>query len=79
VSFYPFKFTNLKPNQLKRYLDNSGIKWKVLVVSACYSGGFVDELTNDFTLVATAASADDKSFGCGDNSHFTYYGEVARP
>ncbi|HEX2197302.1 MAG TPA: C13 family peptidase, partial [Burkholderiales bacterium] len=41
--------------QLGELLRESRIKWKVVVVSACYSGGFVDALQDDGTLVITAA------------------------
>ena len=35
----------------------SGIRWKVVVISACYAGGFLDPLKDDGTLVITAARA----------------------
>ncbi|MGV8611028.1 C13 family peptidase, partial [Pseudomonas aeruginosa] len=36
---------------------------KVLVVSACYSGGFIPPLKDERTLILTAARADRVSFG----------------
>src|SRR5262249_39602631 len=36
----PLQLAPLTPSALARMLHDSGIKWKVLVVSACYSGGF---------------------------------------
>ena len=67
---------DLSVDQLGQMLDSSGIKWKVVVLSACYSGGFIDRLKNDHTLIFTAAAADKTSFGCDDNSRFTYFGEA---
>jgi len=67
---------DLSANELGEILDNSGIKWKVVVLSACYSGGFIDRLKNDNTLIFTAAAADKASFGCNDNMQFTYFGDA---
>ncbi len=51
-------------------------RWKVVVVNACYSGGFVPPLAGAGTLVITAARADRSSFGCGDDSNATYFGRA---
>ena len=40
-------------------------------MSACYSGGFIDALKDDYTLVLTAAAADRASPGCGNGSDAT--------
>ncbi|WP_374089102.1 C13 family peptidase [Methylomicrobium lacus] len=76
VEFWPLPLHDLTPERLKAMLDQAGIKWRVIVVSACYSGGFVDALKGPNTLVATAAAADRTSFGCGSESDFTYFGEA---
>src|SRR3546814_8238085 len=51
-------------------------KWKVVVVNACYSGGFVPPLRGPGTLVLTAARSDRSSFGCGSDSDITYFGKA---
>lgn len=76
VSFHPFRFKDLTPALLRQALDESGIRWKVIVISACYSGGFVEPLKDGYSLIATAADAENKSFGCSDENEFTYYGEA---
>ncbi|MGR8978511.1 MAG: C13 family peptidase [Gammaproteobacteria bacterium] len=76
VSFWPLVLNDLTPEMLKTIFDESGIKWRVIVVSACYSGIFVKALQGPTTLVATAAAADKASFGCGTESEFTYFGEA---
>ena len=48
----------------------------VVVVSACYSGGFLPALRGDTTLSFSAARADRTSFGCGSDRDFTYFGEA---
>jgi len=66
----------LSPVDLRSALDEAGIKWRVIVVSACYSGVFVDALKGDETLVITAADAEHSSFGCDDDRELTYFGEA---
>jgi hypothetical protein len=66
----------LTPAELQHALDESGIKWRVIIVSACYAGVFVDALKGDDTLVITAADATHSSFGCDDDRDLTYFGEA---
>jgi len=66
----------LNPTALARLLQDSGIKWKVVVVSACYAGGFIEPLKDPHTLVIAAAAADRQSFGCENGRDFTYFGEA---
>ena len=49
---------------------------KILVISACYSGGFIEPLKSPNTLMITAARADRVSFGCSEESDFTYFGRA---
>lgn len=67
---------DIDPNDLRDYLDEAGIRWRVLMVSACYSGGFVEALRDSHTLVATASAKDRTSFGCGTAEAFTYFGQA---
>jgi Peptidase C13 family len=72
----PLALQQLTPTALARKLQDSGIKWKVLVVSACYSGGFVEPLKDANTVVITAADAKSTSFGCAAGRDFTYFGRA---
>ncbi len=72
VNFWPLRLKPVNPAALKQALEASQIKWKVLVVSACYSGGFIGPLKDDHTLIITASSATNTSFGCGNESEATY-------
>jgi len=76
VDFRPMRFSPITPEALKSALDESKIRWKVIVVSACYSGGFIDALKDARTLIITAASADRQSFGCGAASEATYLAQA---
>jgi len=72
----PLELDGLTPERLRRALSKSGISWKVLVVSACYAGGFIEPLKDDRTLIITAADANHESFGCGYGEEFTWFGEA---
>jgi hypothetical protein len=66
----------LTPSNLADMLARTGVRHKVVVISACYSGVFIPRLANPDTLVITAADADHSSFGCRDNAKWTYFGNA---
>ena len=72
----PLELAPLTPTALGRMLQDAGIKWRVVVVSACYSGGFIEPLRDDNSIVITAAAADRTSFGCEAGRDFTYFGQA---
>lgn len=72
----PLNLQQLTPTALARMLADAGIKWKVIVVSACYSGGFVEPLRDAETMVITAADARSTSFGCESGRDYTYFGQA---
>jgi len=76
LEFWPLQLNPLDPARLKSLLAQSGIKWKVVVVSACYSGGFIEPIKDETTLVITASAADRNSFGCSNEADFTYFGKA---
>ena len=67
---------SFKPADLAALLKESGIRWKAIVVSSCYSGGFIDALKDEHTLVISASRHDRQSFGCADENDFTYFGRA---
>ncbi|MEM8767239.1 MAG: C13 family peptidase [Pseudomonadota bacterium] len=67
---------DLDGRTLRTALDDAGIKWRLLVVSACYSGAFIDELADPRTAIVTAAAPDRTSFGCSNDRDLTYFGEA---
>ncbi len=72
----PLAMENLDAAWLREALDASGIRWRVIVVSACYSGSFIDELASPTTVVITASAADKPSFGCTNTAEMTYFGQA---
>lgn len=49
---------------------------KIIVISSCYSGGFIPALKDERTLIMTASRADRVSFGCSEEADFTYFGDA---
>jgi hypothetical protein len=66
----------LTPSRLHEILANTGVRHKVVVISACYSGVFIARLANPDVLVITAADAQHPSFGCQDKAKWTYFGDA---
>ncbi len=75
-TLYPYQFDSITPEILRQLLDQSGIKNRVIVMSACYSGGFVTPLQNEDTLVITAARPDRTSYGCSYTADWTFFGRA---
>jgi hypothetical protein len=67
---------DVKASDIRAALDESGVRWRIIIVSACYSGSFIDPLKDRYSLIATAARADRSSFGCTDDREMTYFGEA---
>ncbi|MBH5397512.1 peptidase C13, legumain asparaginyl peptidase [Bradyrhizobium sp. CNPSo 4010] len=66
----------LTPSRLRDILAKTGVRHKVVVISACYSGIFIPRLANPDVLVITAADAKHPSFGCQDKAKWTYFGDA---
>ncbi len=66
----------LSPGKLGNMLDRTGMRYKVVIISACYSGVFIPPLATADTLVITAADAHHPSFGCEDRAKWTYFGDA---
>ena len=61
---------------LMQALRDSGIRWRIIVISACHAGAFVPVLKDPSTIIITAAASDRTSFGCSDDRDLTYFGEA---
>ncbi|HST27237.1 MAG TPA: C13 family peptidase [Rudaea sp.] len=76
VAMDPLPLDSIAPEDLADAFAKAKIRYKVIVISACYSGGFIDALKDDTTMVVTAARADRSSFGCGSDSDITDFGRA---
>jgi hypothetical protein len=76
AEFWPMDVAAITPAQLKTWLDDAHVKYRVISISACYSGSWIAPLAGDDTLVMTAADANHTSYGCGRGSALTYFGRA---
>jgi hypothetical protein len=76
TDFWPLEIDPVSPAELKRWLDDAGVRWRVISVSACFSGSWIAPLAGDGTLVMTAADATHTSYGCGSKSPLTFFGQA---
>ena len=76
VSFANLGLNDLDADEVGRIVDGAELPWRVVVVSACYAGGFIDALKSPNALVMTAADAESASFGCEHGREYTYFGEA---
>jgi hypothetical protein len=76
VSQWYLPFNDLAAEDLAAALGASGIRWRIIVISACFSGAFIDTLRDEHTVIFTAARRDRTSFGCADDRELTYFGEA---
>jgi hypothetical protein len=73
---WPLEVEELTADRLRAMLDEVGIRHRVIVVSACYSGGWIGPLQSEDTLIMTAADKDHTSYGCGSKSELTFFGRA---
>jgi Peptidase C13 family len=66
----------LSPARLKAALEEAGIRRRVLLISACYSGVFVPALASPDSAILTAAASTRTSFGCQAENDWTFFGDA---
>lgn len=76
TSLWPLSLEPVTPDDLKAWLDEAGVRWRIVSISACYSGSWIAPLAGDETLVMTAADAEHTSYGCGRLSELTFFGRA---
>lgn len=72
----PLPLNQITPDKLAKALNDAGIQRRVVLVSACYSGGFIEKLAGPYTVAMSAARADRSSFGCGGDFDMSYFGRA---
>ena len=70
------ELSDLPADELAAVLAPLKNRDKIIVISSCYSGGFIPMLKDERTLIMTASRADRVSFGCSEEANFTYFGDA---
>lgn len=81
VSGLAYRDTNrgigmIAPQRLAELLDDLGIQRRMVLLSACYSGVFMPMLTNEQSVIITAAASTRTSFGCAPGNDWTFFGDA---
>jgi hypothetical protein len=66
----------ISPSRMAAMLDGLGLRNRLLILSACYSGVFVPRLQSESSVIVTAASSDRSSFGCLAENDWTFFGDA---
>lgn len=66
----------IAPLRLANLLDDLGFQRRMILISACYSGIFLPLLTNENSIIVTAAASNRTSFGCAPGNDWTFFGDA---
>jgi Peptidase C13 family len=69
-------YIGINPTMLNDWLVPLASKPSLLILSACYSGSFIDKLKAPNRTIMTSASATTQSFGCAYEDKNTYFIEA---
>lgn len=73
INFSNTYFPNITPRWMNEALADLGGKPTLLLLSACFSGSFLEPLRSPNRVILTAAARDRNSFGCQFQSTNTYF------
>jgi hypothetical protein len=66
----------IAPLRLANLLDGLGFERRMILLSACYAGVFLPLLTNENSIIVTAAASNRTSFGCAPGNDWTFFGDA---
>jgi hypothetical protein len=66
----------IAPLRLATLLDDLGFERRMILLSACYAGVFLPLLTNENSVIVTAAASNRTSFGCTPGNDWTFFGDA---
>ncbi len=72
----PLELVPIAPAMLRAALDDAGIRYRVVVVSACHAASFVEELADEDTAVIVASASERAPAGCDRGSVATAFGQA---
>ncbi len=76
VEFGALGLNDIYAEDIRASFDQAGIRYRVIIISACYSGSFIDALQSPDSIVITASARDRSSFGCSAERDWTYFGQA---
>jgi hypothetical protein len=73
VNQYPLPLNQIKPDDIKEALNATSALNRIVIISACYSGSFINDLKDEHTTILTASREDRTSFGCSNERDWTFF------
>jgi hypothetical protein len=72
----PLELVPLSPVGLRQLFDTAGIRWRIVVVSTCYAGAWIDALKDANTVVIASSAAGIHADGCEGGVGTTAFGDA---
>lgn len=72
----PLELVSLSPQGLRQLLDAAGIRWRIIVVSTCHAGAWIDSLKDDDTAVIASSAADVRGNDCAGGLAPSSFGQA---
>lgn len=66
----------IAPKRFEALLSGLGFERRMILLSACYAGVFIPNLTTEDSIIVTAASSQRTSFGCAPGNDWTFFGDA---
>lgn len=66
----------IAPQRLAQLFAELQIERRLVMISACYSGPFLNALATPSSIIVTAADDDRTSFGCAPGNDWTFFGDA---
>ena len=72
----PLQLASLSPQGLRQLLDAAGIRWRIVVVSTCQAGAWIDALKDDETVVIASSAGDVRGGDCAGGIRPSSFGDA---
>jgi hypothetical protein len=72
----PLELSSLSAQGLRQLLDAAGIRWRIIVMSSCAAGAWIDALKDDDTVVIASSAADVRGADCAAGLRPSVFGDV---
>ena len=72
----PLELVSLSAQGLRQLFEAAGIRWRIVVVSTCQAGAWIDALKDDETMIIASSREDTRGGDCGGGLSSTAFGDA---
>jgi len=72
----PLELVSLSPQGLRQLFEAAGIRWRIVVVSTCQAGAWIEALKDDETMVIASSNASVRGSDCAGGIASTSFGDA---